>query len=415
MSAALSARAEAGEVPRSARRPAPSGTPGARTWPLPRFGTGLLRRVLHLLEPPIGDLEPAYRRHFLKADVDQAVVGLWFLVIPGMFFAISDFMLVGFGPIFAALAVVRTFMGISTLVTIRYVRTVTEPASLDRALLIWSLLGVSTVFIMNSLRPPSHTLQLGIQALLLLAIYLVIPNNLQARLGMAIFVILMTAVLNLFGRRSADPLMALQVWSTVLLANVMGVAISARFFTLRRQQFLGRVELERIRDDLHTIATTDSLTGLLSRRRLLELGEQDLARARRYSRALSVLALDLDHFKQINDRYGHAAGDTVLVAVADALRAQTRQHDLLGRIGGEELAIVLPETSLDAAERLAERIRLRIAELRPLADGVPMHVTVSLGVAQACADDASIQDVLKRADRALYRAKAQGRDRVVAA
>jgi diguanylate cyclase (GGDEF)-like protein len=232
---------------------------------------------------------------------------------------------------------------------------------------------------------------------------------------MATFVLVMSAAMYLSGRRVADPSTALQVWSTILLTNAMGVAISSRFYTLRRQQFLGRVELERTRDNLHAIATTDDLTGLLNRRHLLELGQQDLARARRYQRPLSVLALDLDHFKQVNDRYGHAAGDAVLIAVADALRAQTRQHDLVGRIGGEELAVILPETSVEAAERLAQRIRVHVANLRPSTDGVTMHVTVSLGVAQALADDASIHDVLKRADRALYRAKDQGRDRVVAA
>ena len=104
-----------------------------------------------------------------------------------------------------------------------------------------------------------------------------------------------------------------------------------------------------------------------------------------------------------------------MLAVADALRSQTRQHDLVGRIGGEEVAVVLPETGLEAAERLAQRIRVQIAALRPVTDGVAIRVTVSLGVAQALTDDTSIQDVLKRADRALYRAKEQGRDRVVAA
>jgi diguanylate cyclase (GGDEF)-like protein len=415
MSAALPARAEVGEIRGAARRAEPAASSDACERTEPRLASRLVQRAFHLLEPSIGDLEPAYRQHFLKSDVDQAVVGLRCIMIPGVFFVLTDYLLVGPGALFDFLVSVRTFMVLATLVTIRYVHGVSRPADLDRALLIWSLLGIATVYVMNSLRPPSHTLQLGIQGLLLLAMYLLIPNNLRARLGMAFFVILMAAALNLAGRRSADPLMALQVWSTVVLANVMGIAISSRFFTMRRQQFLGRVELERTRDHLHAIATTDGLTGLLSRRRLLELGEQDLARSRRYHHPLSVLALDLDHFKQVNDRYGHAAGDAVLVAVADALRDQTRQHDLIGRMGGEELAVILPETSLDAARRLAQRIRVHVAELRPLADGVAIPVTVSLGVAQVCPDDASIQDVLKRADRALYQAKHQGRDRVVAA
>jgi diguanylate cyclase (GGDEF)-like protein len=285
---------------------------------------------------------------------------------------------------------------------------------MDRVLLLWSLVGITSVYVMNAIRPASNTLQLGIQALTLLAVYLVVPNTLPSRLCMAVFVTVFAGAMFLSGHRQSDPYSTMQIWATIILTNLMGVAISARFYTLRRQQFLGRVELERTRDNLQTIAATDGLTGLLSRRRLLELGEQNLARAQRYERPLSVLALDLDHFKQVNDRFGHAAGDVVLVAVAEALRAQTRKHDFVGRTGGEELAVILPETGLEAAERLAQRIRIRIRELRPTLDGNEMSVTVSLGAAQASPTDHSIHDLLKRADRALYSAKEHGRDCVVA-
>jgi diguanylate cyclase (GGDEF)-like protein len=117
----------------------------------------------------------------------------------------------------------------------------------------------------------------------------------------------------------------------------------------------------------------------------------------------------------VNDRYGHSAGDGVLIAVADVLREQARQHDLVGRMGGEEFAIVLPETGLEAAHALAQRIRERVSELLPVVDGVAIPVTISLGVAEASPGDGTIQEPLKRADRALYRAKDNGRDRVAAA
>jgi diguanylate cyclase (GGDEF)-like protein len=415
MSAALPARGTAGQIPQAARRAGVSSPWPAPAGPVPSSARRLLQQGLDVLEPSIGELEPAYRQHFLRQDIDQAIIGLRYILVPTVFFAVSDFLLVGLSPMFAVLAALRSIMVLGTLFTIHRVRRARRPDDLDRALLIWSLAGIASVFVMNGLRPPSQTLQLGIQGLLLLAVYLVIPNSLRARLAMAIFVIVTAGAMHLTVRRVTDPSATLQVWATILLANLMGVAISARYYTLRRQGFLGRVELERTRDNLHAIATTDGLTGLLSRRRLLELAERDLARAQRYERPLSVLALDLDHFKQINDRYGHAAGDAVLIAVADALRAQTRQHDLVGRIGGEELAVILPETGLEAAERLAQRVRMHIAELRPSTDGATVRVTVSLGVAQALPDDTTIHDALKRADRALYRAKEHGRDRVVAA
>jgi diguanylate cyclase (GGDEF)-like protein len=382
----------------------------------PRMGPGsrLPRRLIDTLEPSIGDLEPAYRRHFLASDVEQAIFGLRCILVPSIAFAVSDYLLVGAGPAFALLLGVRTFIVALTLATIRHLRSVRQPADLDRAVVIWSLLGVVGVCCMNALRPTANTMHASVQTLSLLAVYLVIPNTLAGRLSMATLVTMLAAVVNLSGFRQHDISSSMQIWATIILTNLMGVAISSRFYTLRRQQFLGRVELERTRDNLHTIATTDGLTGLLSRRRLLELGEQDLSRAQRYERPLSVLALDLDHFKQVNDRFGHAAGDAVLVAVADVLRSQTRRHDLVGRTGGEELAVILPETGLEAAERLAERIRTQVKALRPVSDGNAISVTVSLGAAQVVPTDHSIQDLLKRADRALYTAKEHGRDCVVA-
>jgi diguanylate cyclase (GGDEF)-like protein len=199
------------------------------------------------------------------------------------------------------------------------------------------------------------------------------------------------------------------------VTNVMGLSISSRIYTMRRQQFLARIELERAHDNLHAIATTDVLTGLLTRRRFLEVGEDELERARRYGRPLSLIAIDLDHFKQVNDRYGHAAGDAVLAGVANVLREHTRQHDLVGRIGGEEIAVALPETGVETARLVAERIRMRVSTLTPTVDGVTIPVTASFGVAIAEPSDISILDMLKRADQALYRAKARGRDRVEAA
>jgi two-component system, cell cycle response regulator len=184
---------------------------------------------------------------------------------------------------------------------------------------------------------------------------------------------------------------------------------------MRRQQFLARIHLERSHDNLHAIATTDALTGLLTRRRFLEVGADELERARRYSRPFSLIAIDLDHFKQVNDRYGHAAGDAVLAGVAAVLREQTRQHDLVGRIGGEEIAIALPETGLETARLVAERIRSRVSALVPTADGIKIPVSASFGVAVAGPSDTSVMEMLKRADQALYRAKRFGRDRVEAA
>lgn len=162
---------------------------------------------------------------------------------------------------------------------------------------------------------------------------------------------------------------------------------------------------------LESLANTDALTGAASRRKLLELGVRECARAMRDARPLAVLAIDIDHFKQVNDSHGHAAGDRVLKVVVASCQSQLRNNDVLGRWGGEEFAIVLPGADATSGLRVAERIRERIASTPIVAEGVTIRVTVSIGLATF--DGAqSFDALLAEADAALYRAKRDGRDRV---
>jgi len=165
----------------------------------------------------------------------------------------------------------------------------------------------------------------------------------------------------------------------------------------------------------HLLKTTDALTGVLNRRRLSEIAGLAVGEARRQHRALAMIAVDLDHFKRGNDQYGHAAGDDVLAAFARVLREQTQTQDVIGRIGGEDLAIVLPGTSLQAARDVAERIRTALHAGRVTVEESAISVTVSLGVAALRPGDESPENLLKRVDRALYAARRHGRDRVEAA
>ncbi len=163
------------------------------------------------------------------------------------------------------------------------------------------------------------------------------------------------------------------------------------------------------------LAGEDALTGLPNRRQFMKAGAEMLERFRRYERPASLLILDLDHFKAINDRYGHAAGDAVLHAVAEVLREHQRHADLPARLGGEEFAVLLAETDLEGAMAVAERLRAGCEALRVTVPGglwAGLTVTMSVGAAGCAAEDQSLDDVLRRADAALYRAKHEGRNRV---
>jgi diguanylate cyclase (GGDEF)-like protein len=167
--------------------------------------------------------------------------------------------------------------------------------------------------------------------------------------------------------------------------------------------------------DLEILATTDPLTRLLNRRHFETLARAEWARFQRYGRPLSILALDVDHFKSINDRFGHDAGDLVLKAIADLCRETKRQPDVLARIGGEEFVVLLPETDESAAEIAAERLRGTIEHAEGILPGQNLKVTVSVGIAEGRLSMPSYEAMLKRADEAMYEAKRSGRNRVLRA
>ncbi len=163
---------------------------------------------------------------------------------------------------------------------------------------------------------------------------------------------------------------------------------------------------------LRELATRDSLTDCVNRRHFMEIAAKELERADRYGNSVSIAMLDVDHFKDINDKYGHAAGDRVLRTIADRCRSALRKTDVIGRFGGEEFVVLFVETGLTEAQRVAERLLARVAEPMSAKDGVPVPVTISAGVVERRHAE-TLDSMLKVADEALYQAKRDGRNRVV--
>lgn len=169
-------------------------------------------------------------------------------------------------------------------------------------------------------------------------------------------------------------------------------------------------ELREKNKELEVLSVTDRLTGLFNRRKLDEILEEEMLRCRRYKQEFAVIILDIDHFKRINDTFGHHFGDTVLQAMAQILRERTRDSDALARMGGEEFVIVCRHSNIENAIGTAERIRSAISAYHFPGVG---HATASFGVAACCQDDTA-EALLARADAALYQAKRTGRNRVEA-
>ena len=161
------------------------------------------------------------------------------------------------------------------------------------------------------------------------------------------------------------------------------------------------------------LANIDPLTKSLTRRQLFNIAESEFLRYARYHRPLSILVMDADRFKKINDSYGHHAGDIVLRSLSLVALEQKRAQDTFGRLGGEEFGLILPETTLEQARIVAERIQKTWEKSPVNLDGEMIHSTVSIGVAEANPDDRSFDDILRRADRMMYKAKEAGRNQVV--
>lgn len=172
-------------------------------------------------------------------------------------------------------------------------------------------------------------------------------------------------------------------------------------------------EQKRRENQLYQRATRDALTGVFNRGHFTEMAMLEIDRARRFGEPLSAVMLDIDHFKKVNDTYGHHIGDKVIIALAQLLTAQIRKIDFVGRLGGEEFAILLPRANKEPAAEVARRVRLLVSELRvPISPEQEISFTVSIGVAALRPTTRDLQELLRNADAALYTAKREGRNRV---
>jgi diguanylate cyclase (GGDEF)-like protein len=229
-----------------------------------------------------------------------------------------------------------------------------------------------------------------------------------------------TALQRLIGANDVLAGGVLAAWAMVALAGVpvsrLGEAMAyiAGYLLLIVNGF-GFILMSKQRDDarMERLATTDDLTGLLNRRAFFARAEAARLLALRLRQPITLLMLDIDHFKQLNDRFGHATGDEALVKFSATCTDSLREHDILGRLGGEEFALALPGTDLDGAMHTAERLRQGVVDTRLLTCGNSYTMTVSIGVVLVDPEE-DLATALARADHALYEAKRNGRNRVEA-
>lgn len=199
------------------------------------------------------------------------------------------------------------------------------------------------------------------------------------------------------------------VWMDINIVPIFNESGKLAYFAAIERDL---TEHKMLQSRLEILASTDALTGLPNRQAIMGKAKKEFGRAQRYSRPLSIVMIDVDHFKSINDQYGHATGDHVLTNVGHILGDSLRDSDVLARIGGEEFVLLLPDTPKANAEFVAERMRSQLANTTIKFEALELKITASFGVAEITSEDETLEQMLSRADHAMYDAKHSGRNRV---
>ncbi len=213
----------------------------------------------------------------------------------------------------------------------------------------------------------------------------------------------------------ADVVRGLEAGAHDFVSKPLSIPVLRARLEVGRRLVQADDKVKRFAARMEALASTDPLTGLANRRHFLDAAGRELRRAARHGHPTAVLLFDLDHFKRVNDVHGHEVGDRLLYGVAEALNATLRAGDACGRLGGEEFAVLLPETGLPGAVDAAERVRAAVAAVQIEAETGVGRATASVGVAVATAGEVDLGRTLRRADAAMYAAKRSGRNRVVVA
>ncbi|MCH4561783.1 GGDEF domain-containing protein [Halomonas sp. EGI 63088] len=373
-------------------------------------------------------LEALFRRTMQAHDACQMRYALW--VAAGLFlaFGLTDYGLLGFGNAFFVLIATRTSVALACILLALSLRK--RPALAQRPLPInlICLLGISGLLLALPLRPDTPGIQLASMVAASMGLYLFVPNRLPWMLIWNAYLVTGFVTLMLLWAPLPGALLAT---SLLLLGfvNLLGWMTVKRLSQLQREQFASlleerainrqlQAEIEersQLEERLRYMACTDDLTGIANRRRFFELAERELRRSRRDGSQLVLCMVDIDLFKSLNDRHGHAIGDIVLTTVAGCCQSVLRETDIIGRYGGEEFVIALPQANLHTATSIAERLRERVASLSlPMVpERNPLSVTV--GISRVEPGETRLDPALLRADQALYDGKARGRNCVMVA
>ena len=361
----------------------------------------------------LGDAEGDYRVSTLHGDIRQGL--LYMTIVSGstlLMSRVDAMMFVNQPGLFKLVTFYRAGYVLITILFGIVIHGTKKVRNFDRLVFGWILVTILFLLLFNFTRPANY-LTTSFDIIVPFAIYLLSPIRIQYTTALAVGFSAGTVYVDHFFKSGVDPVVLTVATSAQLIVHVLGLISGVQLQSYRRKSFRAYIDEKDAKEMVAYLANIDPLTKSLTRRQFLNIAESEFRRFTRYHRSLSILIIDADDFKQVNDSYGHHAGDLVLRSLSLVAMEHKRAQDTFGRLGGEEFGLVLPETNLEQALVVAERIRHEW-ELSPVnLDGELIHSTISIGVAETLPDDQSLEHLLRRADRLMYKAKDAGRNQVV--
>jgi diguanylate cyclase (GGDEF)-like protein len=376
--------------------------------------SSMFKRFSNQFLVDLGEMEDDFRVFYLQDDITYSTLYMSIAIL-GVFsmFRLDAFLYPDRPHLTVWLVLYRGAYILVSMLIIIGIRRTSRVIVYDRLVFVWMLITISFLLLFIFTRPASFP-NTAFETLVPFAIYVFSPFKMIYNVALALGFTAGTLSIDYFYKSGISPV----VWNTMitaqLIAHALGLVAGLQIQSYRRKSFKAYMQEKDAKELVAYLANIDPLTQSLTRRHFFNMAESEFLRSLRYRRHLSMLVLDADRFKNINDTYGHYAGDLVLRNLSLVVLEQKRAPDTFGRLGGEEFGLLLPETNLKQAKIVAERIQ-KIWEQTPSnVDGNVIRSTVSIGVAEAGSTDQSFEDVLRRADRMMYKAKEAGRNRVVA-
>lgn len=370
------------------------------------------------------DTELAFQEHIQHMINRQLRIVLIVWAVLLLLFAMPDFQALGVTRPFYYLLAYRVVIALALLLVVLNIKSKTDFFKISYIVTAIVIVGFTGFMLLFYFRPDIVTWIVGVIMIQIIALMMFIPIRFSLAFVGGIYAVVITLVTRWAMGSSKANLIGL--FFVLMLPFVLGTATAMRLGVSQRKQFALLSQTAKINQELALeidrrralelklteMAATDPLTGLYNRREYEMLFTHEIERARRADTPLSVCIVDLDHFKKVNDTYGHGAGDEVLRRTAGLLKDKLRSMDIVGRLGGEEFIILLPQTTIDQAAMIGNRILEALAATDIDTGAAIIRITATIGISQMIPSDPNFNAIIQRADEALYRGKETGRNRV---